>query len=150
MPTAERFFSHVDITNGCWLWTGALDRKGYGRMGDGTKRTVFAHRFAWRQTRGPIPAGLHVLHACDTPACVRPAHLFLGTHADNMADMTAKGRSTRGERNGQSKLTRELVIDARVRYSQGETLHALAKEYGVGVPALSMAVSGKRWGHIHG
>lgn len=81
-------------TTGCMLWIRSTDTNGYGMLCvDGRKRK--AHRVAWELANGPIPAGLHVLHRCDTPACVNPAHLFLGTHTDNMRDCSAKGR-TRG------------------------------------------------------
>ena len=90
-PTERRFFSRVDHTGKCWLWVGAVTSRGYGWfVAKGRQWT--AHRFSWHISRGPIPDGLFVCHHCDTPRCVRPQHLFLGTHADNMADMKAKGR----------------------------------------------------------
>ena len=74
------------------MWTGARDPKGYGwKWFNGKAWRV--HRLAWVQANGPIPVGLHVLHLCDNPACYEVGHLTLGTHADNMADMKAKGRS---------------------------------------------------------
>lgn len=99
----ERFFNRVspEPNSGCWLWDGAVaaGNKGthfYGRFWNGS-RLVAAHRQAWSLLIGPIPAGSHVLHKCDIPQCVNPDHLFLGSHADNMADMTAKGKSHRGK-----------------------------------------------------
>lgn len=99
LPLAERFnkkWQPVTET-GCWLWTGAIT-KGYGMIGSGLgdRRTLLAHRVSWELCNGPVPAGLHVLHKCDTPACVNPDHLFLGTHTDNMCDMTKKGRQVSG------------------------------------------------------
>lgn len=73
----------------CWIWTGARMRYGYFQYG---KKLIGAHRVAWELRNGPIPDGLYVLHRCDNPPCVRPDHLFLGTAADNTADMVAKGR----------------------------------------------------------
>jgi hypothetical protein len=80
----------------CWLWTGTVDGKGYGDLMVGTHRTK-AHRLSYELSRGPIPSGMCVMHACDTPACVNPAHLSVGTHADNCADMHRKGRGKYGE-----------------------------------------------------
>ncbi len=95
-PLIERFWEKVAKADGdgCWLWTGAIGKRwGYGTIKSGV-RTRSAHRVAWELTNGPIPAGLCVCHRCDTPACVRPTHLFLGTAADNMRDMYTKGRKT--------------------------------------------------------
>lgn len=91
------FWSHVEKSSGCWLWNGALGNDGYGKTTiDGQTRR--AHRAAWELTNGPIPKGLLVCHHCDTPACVRPDHLFLGTPRDNTHDAVAKGRLSAGDR----------------------------------------------------
>ena len=94
----ERFWSKVNKTEGCWLWTGGKNY-GYGQFWDGRKPQQ-AHRISWGIHCGPIPDGLWVLHRCDVPSCVNPAHLFLGTHTDNMRDAATKGRLAIGERNG--------------------------------------------------
>lgn len=91
----DPFEGYVPEPNtGCWLWARHINSKGYGLMHTrGTRRrTRLAHREFWRRHRGEIPSGLYVLHACDTPACVNPGHLFLGTQRDNVLDMISKGR----------------------------------------------------------
>lgn len=91
-----RLWRRVDrgALDACWVWTGPTNRKGYGTLteGQGSKRHVLAHRAAWIATNGPIPGGLHVLHSCDNPPCCNPAHLHLGTIAQNNREMVERGR----------------------------------------------------------
>lgn len=92
----ERFWSNVDKSGGCWVWTAARGGFGYGliRLGSersGTRRMQVTHRFSYELAFGAIPPGLVVCHRCDNPPCVNPAHMFLGTQADNMQDRVSKG-----------------------------------------------------------
>ena len=91
----KRFWEKVDVSagpHGCWLWIATVTNKGYGQFSKG-RVSVTAHRMSWELANGvKPPTDLFVCHRCDTPTCVNPAHLFLGTHRDNIADMVAKGR----------------------------------------------------------
>ncbi len=130
IPMQERFdtkFEQVTET-GCWLWTACSDKDGYGKIQkDGEKCS--AHRISWELSHGEIPDGLHVLHKCDTPACVNPNHLFLGTIQDNNADKLCKGRVSSGERHGRAKLSESDV--RAIRADRSMTNLALALRFGV-------------------
>lgn len=146
----KRFWQKVNKTNGCWLWTAGKDACGYGNFKiEGV--TVRAHRFAYRLEYGNIPVGMQVLHRCDTPACVRPSHLFLGTHTDNHADKISKGRQRGavGERNSHAKLTLEQVQEIRKKYrGQNVSTATIAKIYGVSQVSISYILIGKTWSNL--
>jgi len=93
----ERFWQKVDKSGDCWLWTGYINPSGYGQFQETSTLSERAHRTSWKLANGPIPPGMFVCHHCDNPPCVNPAHLFIGTGNDNMADKVAKGRQARGE-----------------------------------------------------
>jgi hypothetical protein len=146
----ERFWSKVERGNGCWTWTASKNAKGYGKCAPRHwRRQEYAHRVSWEIANGPIPDGMQVLHHCDNPSCVRPGHLFLGTHQDNMADMVSKGRQRNGplpgESNGRAKLTRRQVDAIRRRVERGETKLRLAKEYGVSRATVQFICKGVTW-----
>jgi hypothetical protein len=133
--------------NGCWIWTRAKNRAGYGLLNaNGSK---LAHRVSWEVFRSPIPEGLHVCHHCDCPPCWNPEHLFLGTDLDNTRDAVAKNRiaptRARGERSGAAKLTE---ADVRIIRSCPESNVSLAARYGVGVDTISEVRNHRTWRHI--
>lgn len=130
---AERFWLKVSKSEDCWIWN-ACRRKGYGTLGIsvGRGRVVMmrAHRVAWTLTNGPIPDGMCVLHRCDNPSCCNPRHLFIGTQADNVADMVRKGRRRSGLRPPiLSSLQRARMLSDRPTH----TLAQLAERYGVSI-----------------
>ena len=147
----QRFWDKGEKTDDCWNWKGARFNHGYGQFWNG-RRPVVAHRYSWELHNGPIPDGLHCLHVCDTPDCVNPSHLFLGTHQDNMTDMVNKGRSrsvSAGEANRHAKLTEGAVRQIRKYHAAGGcTQYWLADVYGVNQQTISKVVNGKNWTHI--
>jgi hypothetical protein len=148
----ERFWAKVSKSDGCWLWTGSRNDRGYGNFNN-NGRTVQAHRLSYELAMGPIPKGMNVCHRCDSPGCVNPDHLFLGTHLDNMRDRDAKGRrvAPRGEANGFAKLTEAQVIEIRERYIPYKvSLPRLAREYGVHHSTIYDIVRGVTWTRIEG
>lgn len=121
----------------CHLWTGATDRKGYGVFSLNAK-SVSAHRVSWVDVHGEPPAVTPcVLHGCDTPACTNVGHFFLGTIADNNADMARKGRGTRILTPEQAQAVREACLTSSQR--------AVAIRFGVSQPLVSQIVRGVRY-----
>lgn len=149
----QRFWVKVRKTeddDSCWEWTARKSPDGYGLIRLSTARTVcsnrHAHRVSWELHNGPIPVGMEVCHRCDNPGCVRPAHLFLGSSADNQRDKVAKGRQARGARNGNAVLTATRVAELRARFAAGPTNDChLAREYGVSPTAIRHLRIGLTW-----
>ncbi len=131
MDEMNRFWSKVvkDTPNECWLWRAARSKAGYGLFWLGGAR--WAHRVSYEFAHGPIPSGLDVRHKCDIPNCVNPAHLELGTQADNNQDMVLRRRHARKERHGFAKLTQEDV----------DAIKLWRTEFGPGVLASVFGVS---------
>lgn len=146
-PTpSDRFWRRVKRADGCWLWIGARHPKGHGYASlDG--RVQYAHRVAWQLTYGSIPDGREVCHRCDNPPCCNPAHLFIGTHADNMRDMAHKGRALAAALK-RAKLTPRSVAVIKSRLRAGETQQSIADDYSVTRSAIGYIAQGRRWSHI--
>ncbi len=167
-PLPERFWKLVQKSEGCWLWQGHINSKnGYGIISIGPKgnaKGYRVHRVAWELTHGAIPENLLVCHHCDVPTCVNPEHLFLGTHKDNMADKTAKGRTpkgdnhparrhperlARGEKHYRAKVTEAVVLNMRQRYASKEaTIAELAAESGLSCYGVQDIIKRRSWSHI--
>jgi len=150
---AERFWKYVREGPDCWEWQGARLSAGYGRCSTSRpdRAQTTAHRLAWTLSYGAIPDGLYVLHRCDNPPCVRPEHLFLGTAADNAADMIAKGRRTwqgmAGEAHPRHRLTVEQVRAIRAN-PDGLTGVALAHQFGVTKNNIYAIRQRRTWRHL--
>ena len=144
----ERFWSRVRKTSGCWLWEGASGGAGHGRIWLNGKFVQATH-VSLLLAGNPLPEGMWALHRCDNPPCVRPSHLFAGTHSDNIRDAIKKGLKTlRGEKNPLAKFTCQQILSIRKRHAAGERQVALANEANVTQAAISAIVLRKTWTHI--
>lgn len=161
--TLERFWSKIDQSepDKCWEWTGTRNEKGYGtftyltdsgRFTNGKKirNTLRAHRLVWLFKKGAIPDRMFICHRCDNPSCCNPDHLFLGTAAENSADMMGKGRQSRGSRRPKAKLSEADVAAIKRRLADGErgTASEVAREYGVSYSAIMEIKHGRNWVHV--
>jgi hypothetical protein len=167
-----------DLETQCWMWTGAIDRKGYGRVWN-PGRTALAHRIVWELLRSPLIRTQCLLHTCDTPLCVNPDHLWIGTRQDNNRDRDSKGRVARGARHssrtqpdrvargarhmsrtkpwtvargemsGSAKLTEQDVRSIRIRFAKGGISKAeLGRQFAVTDSNVRAIVNGRTWQHV--
>ena len=146
----ERFWSKVTkSTDGCWLWTAGCNGNSYGmfRLGsrtDGSRRQIYAHRLSWVLTFGEISDQSLVLHHCDNPPCVRPDHLFIGSHRDNAQDRERKFRRPRDKCG--HKLTPDQIAQIQSSYIPGASgnFGQLAKKFSVSKSIIWHIVRGER------
>lgn len=145
----ERIFASAMRVGECLIWQRAPTKAGYGLIWiDG--RHVQVHRAAYEAHHGPIPAGKLVMHSCDNRLCVEPAHLSVGSHADNAADMLAKKRhrTTTGAQHHHAKLTEAAAAQIRRRYKARDRINgasALAREFGVTQSTVWYVLAGRTW-----
>ena len=147
-PLAARFHEKYERIpfSGCWLWTAGTNERGYGIIGVTAYRVDKAHRVSWRLHHGEIPIGANVLHKCDVPGCVNPAHLFLGTLSDNMQDCVTKKRNfipdNKGINAAWAKLDWDAVADIKTKRM---TQQAFSVLYGCSRSAVRNVQLNKSW-----
>lgn len=152
LTLADRFWAKVDKRgpDECWPWTAAVNENGYGVMRPQGKKsgpTIKAHRVSL-MLAGVDVEGRLVLHSCDNPPCVNPAHLSAGDRQQNVADMMSRERQPRGSRNGQAKLTERQVAEIRRRAALGERRRLLANEFKVSESTINRLAKGEGWRHV--
>lgn len=161
IPPIKRFFEKVEKTASCWMWVGGrfgTNRGEYFRYGcflmSKQRGAMLAHRASWELHYGEIPNGMVVCHKCDTPLCVNPDHLFLGTQKDNAMDMVSKGRNycQRGEKSAWHKVSESDVLMLREKYESGlfksSVLINEARSLGIKRSQFYNIVGNKCWSHV--
>lgn len=156
-PIEHKFWARVDkngpihpVHGRCWQWKGALVGKGYGQI-YAPRVGSRAHRVSWSIHFGGIVKDLDVCHKCDNTGCVNPAHLFLGTKAENIVDKVAKKRQAVGEMQGNAVLTAEQVLEIRSLFVSGSTefgCRALGRKYGVSYQNIRFILNRTSWKHL--
>lgn len=147
----ERFEEKfIPVTeSGCWIWTAYTNADGYGQI-NADNRMKKAHRVSWELYNGVIPDSMCICHKCDTPSCVNPNHLFLGTHTENIQDMFLKGRADlkHGSKHGRTELSEEDVISMRKKCNEGTPQQYFADKHGINKGTVSKIILRKTWRHV--
>jgi len=134
----------------CWIWTASTAGKGYGQIKiPGTRKQIYAHRLSYLIHCGEIPKGMHVCRVCDTPKCVKPTHLFLGSCEENLQDMKVKDRHLKGVKNKRAKLTDEKVMRIHSLSKEGLSQGKIAEIFQISQGQVWRILKGKRWEHIY-
>lgn len=147
----DRFMDKVmpEPNTGCWIWIAGMNIKGYGTFGIGQQQmSSTSHRVSYEMFVGHIPDGMHVLHHCDSPYCVNPSHLWLGTNLDNQKDKFRKGRTARGISHSRAKLTENEVKIIRETHSAGFSRSAIARYFKMSLWATRSIIDRITWKHI--
>lgn len=145
----DRVYSQAEWRDGCEVFTGCCDDDGYGRINrDG--KLVRLHRAVWERDHGPIHAGKVIMHTCDNPPCINPAHLAIGTQPQNIADMDRKGRRVNlyGSQQSQAKLTETDIPDIRLMLGYGLSCEKIGAEYQVSSEAIRHIKKLRKWSHV--
>lgn len=133
----------------CWEWTRGFGRRGYGAISVGSGRSRPAHVVAWEVANGKrVPKGMVVRHTCDNPPCTNPAHLLIGTNAENSADMVERGRQVKGSQVRGAKLTESDIPTIRALAGDGMTYRKIAEKFNVSRSLIGLVVSRKIWKHV--
>lgn len=149
----NHLLERIKVTpGGCFEWQATIDHNGYGKVSSKKLVSQYAHRVSFHTFRQPLDGvnrGRKVCHKCDNPCCINPAHLFLGTQAENIADMVSKDRHARGERSASAKLTEENARAIVQMYADGVPTQEIQEKFGVGHFTVLAVVKGDRWGYLN-
>lgn len=155
IPVEERLYRGIDTTDtsdNCWEYNGYKPRgsKSYGYI-QIEGRAKIAHRVSYELNKGEIPKGYVVMHSCDNPCCINPAHLSVGTNKDNSQDMVRKGRHKYniGAESYNTKFKDEDIIEIRKKLLDGKSISSVSREYGVSWPCIQDIKLKRTWKHIN-
>ena len=149
-PLLERFWDKVVKSDGCWIWVGTLRPDGYGVIGIGRREEGLtrAHVLSWTLVNGEVPAGMCLCHKCDTPPCVRPDHMFIGTKADNARDRDKKDRVQHGVGHYAAKIGPKEVRAMRKLRESGMIYREIGEAFGLSRNGASHAIRGLTWKRV--